>query len=190
MEPSPTNQSQQAAPRKVNAWVATAAFLVLFGFLAVIYWGLNSSRRGPLGVGEPAPDFTLTSFDGQNFNTADLRGKVIVVNFWASWCATCKVEAVDLETAWQQYKPGGEVIFLGVDYVDTEPEAREYLAAYGITYPNGQDAQTSISRKYRMRAVPETYIIDRQGTLAYIKIGPFASLEEILSAVDDVLARE
>jgi len=189
MNPETISQPPKAAPRKINSWAALAAFLVLFGFLTVIYWALTSSHKGPLAVGEPAPDFTLTTFDGKIYNTADWRGKVVVVNFWASWCPTCKDEAVDLENAWKHYREGGEVLFLGVDYVDTEPEALAYLEKYGITYPNGQDARTSISRKYRMRAVPETYIIDRQGRLAYIKIGPFLSLEEILAAIDEALAR-
>ena len=85
------------------------------------------------------------------------------------------------------YRERGDVVFLGVDYVDTEPEARAYLEKFAISYPNGPDLRTTISQLFRIRGVPETYIIDREGRLAYQKIGPFTSLAEIQAAVESVL---
>ena len=99
-----------------------------------------------------------------------------------------RVTSADLEAAWRYYQPGGDVVFLGVDYVDTEPEARGYLNKFDITYPNGPDLGTRISQAYRMRGVPETYIISPSGILAVQKIGPFASLAEIKAAIDPLLA--
>jgi cytochrome c biogenesis protein CcmG/thiol:disulfide interchange protein DsbE len=77
-----------------------------------------------------------------------------------------------------------------VDYVDTEPEALAYLAQYGITYPNGPDLGTRISQAFRIRGVPETYILDPDGRVAKVKIGPYPSLEMIVADIEAVLGRE
>ena len=105
----------------------------------------------------------------------------------ASWCESCKPEARDLESAYQYYLERGDVLFLGVDYVDTEPEALAYLEEFGITYPNGPDLRTKISQAYRVRGVPETFVIDQQGIITHVQIGPYMSLEQILSTIDPLL---
>jgi cytochrome c biogenesis protein CcmG/thiol:disulfide interchange protein DsbE len=169
---------------------AAIAWISLFLLLIFLALGLIRSQRGPVAVGESAPDFTLTAFDGQGlFTLSESRGKVVVINFWASWCKPCEQEAADLEAAWQYYQPRGDVLFLGVDYVDTEPEARAYLEKFKITYPNGPDQRTSISHAYRIRGVPETYVVGPDGKLSFVKIGPFTSLAEIQAAVDPILPR-
>ncbi|NMC80186.1 MAG: TlpA family protein disulfide reductase, partial [Chloroflexi bacterium] len=112
---------------------------------------------------------------------------VILVNFWASWCKPCEEEAAELQQAWQYYQPGGQVVFLGVDYVDTEPEAKRYLEQFGIAYPNGPDLRTEISQMFRITGVHETYIIGRDGRLKYVKKGVFNSVSEIQSVVDAYL---
>ena len=117
-------------------------------------------------IGEEVPDFTLRTFEDEEIVLSDLRGKVVVVNFWASWCNPCKDEAAELQEAWEYYQPGGEVVFLGVDWTDTDAEAAEYLEMFQITYPNGPDYGTRISQEFRITGVPETYIIDRDGILA------------------------
>jgi cytochrome c biogenesis protein CcmG/thiol:disulfide interchange protein DsbE len=116
-----------------------------------------------------------------------LEGKVVVVNFWASWCKPCEQEAADLENAWQFYQPRGDVVFLGVDYVDTESEAMEYLDKFAISYPNGPDLGTRISQAFRIRGVPETFIIAKDGTLASFQKGPYTSLAQIKAAIDPLL---
>jgi len=173
--------------RSLPVWVVALAFLVLMGFLALIAWGLRRAQAGPITIGQSVPPFTLTTFDNQVINTADLAGKTIVLNFWASWCKPCEQEAAELEQAWQHYQPSGRVVFLGVDYVDTEPEALAYLQRFKITYPNGPDLRTSISQMFRIRGVPETYIIGPDGKLKDVKIGPYESFDEILRAVDATL---
>src|SRR4030066_128708 len=87
-----------------------------------------------------------------------------------------------LEEAHRRLSPEG-VLFLGVDYVDTEPEALAYLERFKITYPNGPDQRTRISQGYRIRGVPETYVVGPDGKLTFVKIGPFTSLAEIQAAI-------
>ena len=89
-----------------------------------------------------------------------------------------------MEKAWQIYKDSGDVYFFGVDYVDTEPEAMKYINKFNISYPNGPDLRTEISQLFRIRGVPETYIMDTEGKLANVKIGPFANLAEIQMMVE------
>ncbi|NMB87950.1 MAG: TlpA family protein disulfide reductase [Chloroflexi bacterium] len=170
--------------RSIPVWVTVLAFALLLVFLALIAWGLRRAQAGPITIGQPVPAFSLTTFDGQTVHTADLAGKVVVVNFWASWCKPCEQEAVELEQAWQFYRPDGDVVFLGVDYVDTETEALAYLDRFDITYPNGPDLRTAITQMFRTQGVPETYIIGREGKLEYVKKGPFLSLGEIQMAID------
>lgn len=166
---------------RILAWVGLAALLIL------LFLGLLRTQQGPAAVGSKAPDFTLTSFEGQQYRLADLLGKVVLVNFWASWCKPCEQEAADLEAAWRYYQPRNDVIFLGVDWTDTEKNAMGYLTNFDITYPNGPDLGTRISQAYRTTGVPETYIIDRNGVLASVKLSPFLSLEEIRQAIDPLL---
>ena len=151
--------------------------------------GLKRTQEGPVQPGQAAPEFVLTSFDGEIFNSANYAGKVIVLNFWASWCKPCEQEAADLETAWQYYQEGGDVVFLGVDYVDTEPEAMVYMNKFNISYPNGADLGTRISQSFRIRGVPETYIIDQDGVLTHTQIGPFTSLLQITAVIDPLLGQ-
>jgi len=165
--------------KKILIWAGLAALLLL---LAI---GLKRAQQGQIGVGEMAPDFTLTAFDGEEYHLADFKGQVVVVNFWASWCVTCKPEAEDLESAWRKYQ--GDVIFLGVDYVDTEKEAKAYLEEANVTYPNGPDKRTLISQAYRVTGVPETFIIDKSGKVAYVQIGPFQSYNEIIFLIEPLL---
>lgn len=159
----------------------------LFTLLALVGWALIRSQEGPVNPGKPAPEFQFVSFDGETLSSEELNGKVVVLNFWASWCKPCESEAAELEEAWRMYQSRGDVVFLGVDYVDTEPEAKSYLEKFDITYPNGPDLRTSISQAFRIRGVPETYIIAKDGILSHAQIGPFTSLAQIQSVIDPLL---
>ena len=173
--------------RGMSLWVKLLAWGLVLGLLAVVAIQLAATQQGNVGPGEAAPNFSLTTFEGEQIGAADMQGKIIVLNFWASWCKPCEQEAADLQTAWEMYEPRGDVMFLGADYVDTQIEASKYLEKFAITYPNGPDLGTRISQAFRIRGVPETYFIDQQGNLAYVKIGPFTSLNEITNIIDGLL---
>lgn len=181
------SQPLESSRRRLPAWVIILSFVILIGFLGLIAWGLNRSMAGPIRIGDRVPQINMTTFDGKAINTLDLKGKVIVINFWASWCKPCEQEAAELEEAYQFFKDGGQVEFLGLAYVDTEPNSLGYLQKFGITYQNGPDLRTAVSQMFRIRGVPETYIIDENGRLAYVKIGPFDSTQEIVSAIQPLL---
>ena len=184
-----------APKRGVPLWVQILVWIGLLGLLGLLAAGLLKAKNPIIGEDSQVPDFTLTLFSGYENNGAsevklsDLAGKVVVINFWASWCQPCASEAADLEAAWRSYKSTEQVVFLGVDYVDTEPEARAYMTEFDLSYPNGPDLGTRISQIFnRNLGVPETYFIDKQGTLRYIQIGPFQSMAEIQAIIDPLLA--
>lgn len=176
---------EQAAARpkwgRIAAWAGLAALMLLIGAAMII------SYMGNAAQGEKAPSVNLTTFDGQQIAAADLEGKVVLLNFWASWCNPCEDEAADLEAAWRYYKDNGQVVFIGVDWADTDREALAYLDKFDITYYNGADLGGRLSQAYRIRGVPETYIIDQNGEIANTLIGPFRSLEHIQSMIDPLL---
>jgi cytochrome c biogenesis protein CcmG/thiol:disulfide interchange protein DsbE len=180
---NPPEIKHSVRPRR---WGVIFAWALVLGLLGILGFGLVRAQQGSLGVGSRVPDFTLTTFEGDQIHITDLRGQVVLINFWASWCTTCKVEARELEQVYQMYKDRG-VVFLGVDYVDSEPEALAYLERYGITYPNGQDKGTRISQAFRVRAVPETFIVDPEGRVADVMIGPYTSMEMIVQDIENVL---
>ena len=178
----------EGTPQTGPKWGQLAAWGGLIVLLIIVGLGLIRTQEGPVGPGQDAPEFTLITFDGEQIQSQDFKGSVIVVNFWASWCKPCEQEAVDLENAWRLYQSRDDIIFLGVDYVDTEPEALAYLDKFNITYPNGPDLRTAISQAFRIRGVPETYIIAKDGVLAHAQIGPFTSLAQIQALIDPLLA--
>jgi cytochrome c biogenesis protein CcmG/thiol:disulfide interchange protein DsbE len=178
---------QASARRGVPRWMVIVAFSILLVFLAVIGGSMRREQTGSIEIGQVVPDFSIVPYTGEPYNFSELMGKVIVVNFWASWCDPCAQEAAPLEQAWRYYQPSGEVAFLGIAYTDTEPAALSYLEEYDITYSNAPDLQMRISQMFRITGVPETYFIDREGRLVYVKKGPFTSLGEFQAVIEGLL---
>lgn len=174
----PLTQPDTQAPSTASSRrFFVAIWVVIIALLALIAWGLfNNSQERPI-VGAAAPDFEIQFFDGYAWVEAsddthlqDMRGRPVVLNFWASWCTECHIEAELLEQLSREY--GDDVLFLGIAYVDTPTKALAYLQQYDITYPNAPDLQGRISNKYEITGVPETFIIGADGTIADVIIGP------------------
>ncbi|HTX79962.1 MAG TPA: TlpA disulfide reductase family protein [Longilinea sp.] len=177
----------RATPKRQPLWLTLLMGGILLGILALLAYSITHRQRAVVQAGDTAPDFTLQPFDGSPVSLSGLSGKIVVVNFWASWCQPCQQETAWLEQAWKQYGSDGQVVFLGVDYMDTETAAKAFIKQYGMTYLNGPDLESKISHDYGVMAVPETYIIGRDGKLAYAQIGPFASLDQITGVIDALL---
>ena len=189
------NTTTPAPKRGVRLSTQIIIWVVLMALLVLVGLGLKKAQNPIISIGSEIPDFPLTMFEGYSYqgasevNFSDLQGKVVVINFWASWCKPCEQEAAELEEAWRSYEEAGEVVFLGIAWTDTPANSMKYLDRFDITYPNGPDLGSRISAIFnRNLGVPETYFIDRNGVLRSIKIGPFTSLQEIHASIDPLLA--
>jgi cytochrome c biogenesis protein CcmG/thiol:disulfide interchange protein DsbE len=155
-----------------------AAVALVASLVALLAWQLAHKDDGAglvkavkRGETPPAPALSLPRLDGEgSVSLASLRGKAVVVNFWASWCEPCKKEAPLLEQAWQEGKGDGLVV-LGVDAQDVGDDARAFARRYGITYPVVHDGPGSSLGHWGTTGFPETWWVDRQGRLVAYKEG-------------------
>ncbi len=173
---------------------ALARLLITVVIVIPIVWLLAYGfSRDPRYIQSPliarqAPSFTLPLFGGGTIRLEDLRGKVVFLNFWASWCPPCRAEARTLEAAWQRYKDRG-IVFLGIDIQDTDQDARACIKEFGITYLNAWDASGKVAIEYGVWGIPETYFIDRKGRITYKQVGALgwpiitAKLDEALRGI-------
>jgi cytochrome c biogenesis protein CcmG/thiol:disulfide interchange protein DsbE len=187
-DPHPTLEIEETKSQSgKRALAGLIGFGLTFALLSLLGWGLIKAQRGPLRDGM-APDFSLTSFEGETLTLSELHGQVVVINFWASWCPPCRDEAPYLEQTWRKYKDQG-VVFIGIDYLDTEKEALEYIAEFDITYFNGADVGTRISQAYNIQGVPETFFVAKNGELRGVHIGPLSppdldnEIEELMAEI-------
>jgi cytochrome c biogenesis protein CcmG, thiol:disulfide interchange protein DsbE len=156
--------------------MSARTFVVVIGVLAVIGllgYGLLSKGGETIAVGEPAPDKELSELGGDGSGEiADYRGRWVLVNFWASWCAPCRSEAPALETFQRQHSPEGFTV-LGINLDDTSDDAIAFVRRYGLTYPQLRDGDGSDRRDaYGMTGFPESFLVDPAGKLAVIRRGP------------------
>ena len=186
MTEQPVVEEMSSAPRSKRTGLIIA-FAVILALLALLAWGLRKVQAGPIERGM-APDFSLTGFDGRPFTLNEHRGHVVIVNFWASWCPPCREEAAYLEQTWRKYE-GQDVVFVGVDWVDTEKEALAYIKEFDITYINGPDIGTLAAQAYNIQGVPETFFVAKNGELRGVHIGPLAS-PQLEEKIEELLAEQ
>ena len=151
-------------------WAIPASGVPVLAFLA---WGLTRDPHtipSPL-PGKPAPDFALQSITGDSFRLKDLRGQVVLVNFWASWCLACRGEHPVLVDAAKRYRDQGLRV-VGVVYEDSRDNARAWIAERGGDWPNVLDVGSHTAIKYGLFGVPETFFIGHDGRILYKQIGP------------------
>jgi cytochrome c biogenesis protein CcmG/thiol:disulfide interchange protein DsbE len=152
--------------------VAAMIGVFLFGIALVMV----RQDQGSLKDGN-APVFSGVTFDGDSFRLSEQRGKVVLLNWWASWCGPCRSEAPILDKLYREYRERG-VVFMGIGYLDNRTDALNFIKEIGIAYPTLPDDGTRISTLYRVRQVPETYLIDTNGVIRLHLPGPLTMENE------------
>ncbi len=179
-EESITGQTQQRVPSdteavlppRSNRLVIIVASLAIVALAFLVVW-LQSSKYEPLTVGKEAPDFELPDLDGKPVRLSDFRGKVVFLNFWATWCKPCKEEMPSMEVLYKNFEKDGLVILaVSIDRVTTKKDIPPFVQALNLSFPILVDSWGQTDKRYKLMGVPETYIIDRQGVLREKVIGP------------------
>ena len=176
---------------RVGAQVAAVG--VVAALLGLLAWKVaqgDSEVTTQLARGgtPEAPAFTLERLDRKGeLALESLRGKALVLNFWASWCGPCKDETPLLQEAWSRWRNKG-VVFVGVDVKDFRGDAKKFLARYGVTYPNVFDGKGSTVGRYGVTGFPETYFVDARGKVRYRIAGPVEDAEELDDGIERALA--
>jgi peroxiredoxin len=161
--------------RRLAAGLFVAFFACLFlGIVGVVGVRLATFRSAdpaatvdanlPARVNDPAPRFTARTLDGGTVALADYRGKLVVLNFWASWCGPCRSEMPAIEAASSRYKDAG-VVFLGVNVQESTATVAAFVDEFRLSFPILLDPNGTVSAIYRVRSLPTTFFIDRDGVL-------------------------
>lgn len=165
--------------------ITTILLLSAVGFVLLLNQGLNLDQGQIPSVllNKPAHNFNVSWLQGrdliehqseEHFTLDDFRGRPMILNFWASWCFSCRAEARDFEEFWNRYKDSG-LIVAGIAIQDTPMAARAFAKQYGKTYILGLDDDGSAAIDYGVTGVPETFVIDRKGNIVYKEAGPMTA---------------
>jgi peroxiredoxin len=162
--------------KKFDYRAAILIILTLTGVLVLLLLNRNrsyyeSAEIVPIGVGLPAPNFTFPGLDGKNVNLSDYRGKVVLVNIWATWCPSCVNEMPSMEKLYQKLKGEDfEILAVSIDSLGAQV-VEPFMEKYKLTFPALIDSQGTIRLTYRTTGVPESFIVDKDGKLAKKIIG-------------------
>ncbi len=172
IEQDQSQSSQASRPaarnRTLVTIVAVAILLLAFG----VVW-LQSSKYEPLTVGKVAPDFALPDLQDRTIRLSDFRGKVVFLNFWATWCQPCKEEMPSMEVLYKTFERDGLVVLaVSIDRVTTKQNIPPFVNSMNLTFPVLVDSWGQTDKRYKLMGVPETYIIDQEGVLREKVIGP------------------
>ncbi|MGQ0810130.1 MAG: redoxin domain-containing protein [Nitrospiraceae bacterium] len=166
----PVRQTQRpSGSRRIAIMVMAMGILALaFGMV----W-MQSAKYEPLTVGKVAPDFKLPDLNDKDLRLSDFRGKVVFLNFWATWCKPCREEMPSMEILYKNFEKDGLVILaVSIDRVTTKKDIPPFVKNLNLTFPVLVDSWGQTDKRYKLMGVPETYIIDQQGVLREKVIGP------------------
>ena len=182
--------------RRTNsrALLSLAAGLALIAASLLGFWRLGQSESSsatggsPIRQDQPAPDFVLSDLDGRTVRLSDLRGQVVLVNLWATWCSPCRAEMPDLVTLYQAYKDQGFVI-LGVDDQERAQTVADFVARNPVPYLVLLDPDSRVARAYGVNYLPASFLIDRRGVLRVTLPGQSARVR-LENAIKPLLAEK
>ena len=132
--------------------------------------GTESAARAVAGrINFPAPDFTLNTIDGKKIAWSDLRGKVVIVNFWATWCPPCRAEVGDLQAAYQSHQ--NDFVLLAINNQEENTDVQSFVDQFQVTFPILMDRTGLTATQYNVIALPTSFIIDREGIVRAVNVG-------------------
>ncbi len=171
-EQSVTESTPVSQPSRSSRLVNLLAAAAILGVVFTIVW-LQSAKYEPLTVGKVAPDFQLPDLTDKSVRLSDFRGKVVFLNFWATWCQPCREEMPSMEVLYKNFEKDGLVILaISIDRVTTKKDIPPFVKGMNLTFPVMVDSWGQTDKRYKLMGVPETYIIDQQGILREKVIGP------------------
>ena len=176
--------------KKNHKYGVVIALVVSVAFLGLLAWGMIKKEpitglSGVTMVNRPAPDFKLKTFDGPTISLRALRGRPVVLNFWASWCPPCRIEASLLERTWRVYKKRG-VAFIGVDIQDREEDALRFIREFNITYPNAPDPSGEVSISFGVSGLPVTFFVSKDGQILRRWVGAIEK-EVLVRSIKEIM---
>lgn len=149
-----------------------------------------NENSGPPRVGEPARVYEATTLAGEPVSLEDLRGKVVLLNLWATWCTPCRLETPYLQSVYEEYKDRGfEIVGISMDTGDAEDDVAMFVDEFDVTYTILHDPTMRGMELYQVLGLPATFLIDRDGVLRWMRYGPIPEDDpEFVSALEDVVS--
>lgn len=165
------NLAQEQPKQGNRLFVTLIAIAVLVAVFGIVW--MQSSKYEPPKVGKVAPDFALVDLNDKEVRLSDLRGKVVFLNFWATWCKPCKEEMPSMEVLHRNFEKDGLVVLaVSIDRVTTTKDIPPFIKSMNLSFPVLVDSWGKTDMPYKRMGVPETFIIDQQGVIREIVIGP------------------
>ncbi len=189
-----------ARKKKSNGqlWVMLALIVIIIAVIVLLPSCGNRSAKGGASqsdsttlvkVGDPAPDFSVALFDGSHLTLSELRGKVVLLNFWATWCPPCRQELTRVQKDLIDRFAGRDFLFLPVSRGEKHSDVAAFREKTGYTFPMGLDSTRTIYDRYATNFIPRNYLIDRDGRIITATIGYSPEeFDELIAAIERALA--
>ena len=181
----------------ISSQITKWRFIVLGILILSLVWigfsadpggkSLSSSMSAPQS-GFLAPDFTLQTIENQQITLSNLRGKVVLVNLWATWCPPCQAEMPAIEAIYEEYKDQGlEILGVNTTYQDTPTDLEQFIPEHHLTFPILLDSTALISKQYQLQALPTSFFIDRKGIIREVVVGGPMSTALLRSKIEQLI---
>jgi len=175
--------------QQVRFWVRRFLFLLMVGLIAwALYQSLNDEQSARPEVGDQAPDFTLTTLDGKERSLKDLRGKAVMINFWATWCEPCRKEMPAMQKVYEKYKDKGFEI-VAINIAETDVAAASFARQYGLTFPIWMDREREVTQLYKIGPIPSSFFVDPDGNITQRYEVPF-DIHRLEATIQPILPKK